>query len=121
MLRDCSAEIRLQDLRFTDEETALFLQGMLKQDFDVSGSDDLNKKTEGWITGIRLAALSLCHRNDLNSFIDELEKGGQYVMEYLFHEVLASQPENMRRHLACASLFDRFCAPLLETICDSDK
>lgn len=115
------AEIRLQDLRFTDQETAMFLQTMLKHDFALSDSYSLNKKAEGWITGIRLAALSLLHRNDVNSIIGELEKGGQYVMEYLFHEVLASQPENLRRHLACASLFDRFCAPLFETICPSDK
>ena len=112
------SEIRLQDLRFTEEETAHYLQRMLIN-LNESGVQRLNDKTEGWITGIRLAALSTLHRDDTNSLIEELEKSGQYVMDYLFHEVLSSQPENVRRHLVYASIFHRFCGPLLTAVCDS--
>ncbi len=113
------SEIRLQDLRFTEEETADYLQRTLKLNFDESGVHTLNDKTEGWITGIRLAALSILHRDDTNSLIEELEKSGQYVMDYLFHEVLSSQAENVRRHIVYASIFHRFCGSLLTAVFDS--
>ena len=111
------AEIRLRELRFTEKETSEFLQGILNHDINASTSRDLYKKTEGWITGIRLAALSIRHRDDINRLIVEIEGSGQFVMEYLFHEVLTNQPENVRNHLVTLSILERFCAPLCEALC----
>ena len=110
-------EIRLKDLRFTEKETTEFLQLTLNQNINAATSGVLHKKTEGWITGIRLAALSLLHRDDANSLIDELKGSGQYVMEYLFREILSIQPENIRDHLFCLSILDLFCGPLCKILC----
>jgi LuxR family maltose regulon positive regulatory protein len=115
------SEIRLQDLRFTEEETANYLERTLKRTLDESSAHNLNKKTEGWITGIRLAVLSILHRKNTKSFVEELQKSGQYVTDYLFHEVLSGQPQNIRKHLAFSSIFPRFCDPLLTAIYDCNE
>ena len=89
-------EIRLQDLRFTSAETAANLQQTMKEQI----SDDLavawTEKTEGWVTGLRLAALSIQHRGDFKTIPPELQRGTPYVMEYLFSEVLSHQPSGIR-------------------------
>ncbi len=111
------SEIRLHELRFTENETAEFLQQLLNENIDVSTSNQLHNSTEGWITGIRLAALSMLHRGDVNTFLEELVGSGQFVMEYLFNEVFSSLPENIKKHLVTSSILDRFCAPLCEVLC----
>ena len=75
------AEIRIQDLRFTTGETATYLQQILKQQIDEDLAATWSKKTEGWVTGLRLAALSFQHRADFNTKLPELQGGTQYVME----------------------------------------
>ena len=115
------SEVRLQDLRFTEQETRDYLDRTLKHEIDAATTRDLNTKTEGWITGIRLAALSILHRENVKSLIDELEGSGHYVMEYLFHEVLASQPEHIRKLLVNLSILDRFCSPLCERLCPGNR
>jgi LuxR family maltose regulon positive regulatory protein len=111
------AEVRLQDLRFTVDETREYLQHILNIDIDESTAREWNEKTEGWVTGLRLSALSVLHRNDLNSLFLEIEGSSQFVKDYLFNEVLASQPENVLKHLMSISILERFSAPLCEALC----
>ena len=111
------SEIRLQELRFTEDETTEFLQQLLSRDIDTSTSSQLVDKTEGWITGIRLAALSTLHEGDADKILQELEGSGQFVLEYLFNEVFSSHPENIQKHIITCSIVDRFCAPLCEVLC----
>jgi ATP/maltotriose-dependent transcriptional regulator MalT/ActR/RegA family two-component response regulator len=111
------SEIRLQELRFTDVETTEFLQQLLSSNIDASATKQLIDKTEGWITGIRLAALSILHKKDADKLLEELSGSGQFVMEYLFNEVFSSQPENIQKHLVTSSILDRFCGPLCEVLC----
>ena len=90
------AEVRLQDLRFTAAETAVYLQQIMKKQI----TDDLavawTEKTEGWVTGLRLAALSIQHRGEFKTIPAELQGGTPYVMEYLFSEVFSHQPSGIR-------------------------
>jgi LuxR family maltose regulon positive regulatory protein len=113
------AEIRLQDLRFTAAETAAYLQQIMKMQI----ADDLavtwTEKTEGWVSGLRLAALSIQHRGDLKTIPPEFKGGTQYVMEYLFSEVLARQPPDLRAGLIKTSILDRFCAPLYDAMVET--
>ena len=111
------SEIRLQALRFTEDETIEFLQQMLSSNVDASTINQLLDKTEGWVTGIRLAALSVLHKGDAKKLLEDLAGSGQFVMEYLFNEVFSSQPENIQKHLVASSILDRFCAPLCEVLC----
>lgn len=111
------SELRMADLQFTKQETGEFLGYMLHEDVDESIAEDWWKKTEGWITGLRLASLYICHHDNLNSLLSNLQGTGQYVMEYLFNEVLADQPENIRKYLLAVSIVDKFNASLVEAVC----
>ncbi len=110
-------EIRLQDLRFTLEETAEYLQKMLGETIEDSIVELLGKKTEGWVTGLRLAVLSLRHREDLDRILADLPNDNQYVMDYMVAEVLSQQPPTMQAYLLNTSILNRFCAPLCDAIC----
>jgi LuxR family maltose regulon positive regulatory protein len=109
-------EIRLQDLRFTAGETAAYLQQIMKKQI----TDDLavawTEKTEGWVTGLRLAGLSIQHRGEFKTIPPEFKGGTQYVMEYLFNEVLSNQSSGIRDFLLTTSILDRFCAPLSDAM-----
>ena len=86
------SEVRLLDLRFTMEETAEFLQIELGGKINEAQTATLAEKTEGWVTGLRLACLSMLHRSDLDPKLLEPHVDTQFVMEYLFTEVFSRQP-----------------------------
>ena len=110
-------EIRTQDLRFDLNETGEFLAQVLGIQVDSSTAAALEEKTEGWVTGLRLAALSMRHRNNLDLKLLESQVDAQYVMEYLFTEVLSRQPPEIGQYLLSIAILDRFCAPLCEAVC----
>ncbi len=108
-------EIRAADLRFSSEETRLLLQKMLGSGVTEETADLLEDSTEGWPVGLHLAVLSLRNRRDPTIFARKIaEHGHQAVTEYLLSEVLAGLPEAQRDCLLQTSLFDRFCAPLID-------
>ncbi|MGD8523898.1 MAG: hypothetical protein PVF56_22300, partial [Desulfobacterales bacterium] len=109
-------EIRLQDLRFTEAETAAYLQQIMKKQIDGNLAAAWSEKTEGWVAGLRLAALSIQHRGDLKTLPIKLKGGTQYVMDYLFSEVVSHQPSGIRDYLLKTSILDRFCAPLCDAM-----
>jgi LuxR family maltose regulon positive regulatory protein len=110
-------EIRVQDLLFSAEETVMFLQGMLDIQVDRATAFVLKEKTEGWITGLRLAALSLRNRSDLDRIIANLPEENHFVTDYLFTEVLLSQPEDIHEYLLATAILNRFCVPLCDAVC----
>ncbi|MBL0714627.1 MAG: hypothetical protein JJV98_13100, partial [Desulfosarcina sp.] len=107
-------EIRTQDLRFTAAETETFINKLLGIQIDPSTALALEQKTEGWVTGIHLATLSMRHRGDIDTVLLEPHVDAQYVMEYLFNEVLSHQPPEIRQYLLGSAILDRFCGPLCE-------
>jgi len=110
-------EIRVQELRFSASETAAFLQKVLNSPVDKSTAAILEKKTEGWVTGLRLAALSLRHRSNLDHVLENLPEDNRYVMDYIVGEVIAQQPPDVQEFLLTSSVLDRFCAPLCDAVC----
>jgi LuxR family maltose regulon positive regulatory protein len=109
-------EVRLFDLRFTMEETAEFLQIALGGKVDEAQTATLAEKTEGWVTGLRLACLSMLHRNDIDPKLLEPHVDTQFVMEYLFTEVFSRQPPEISQYLMVTAILDRFCGPLCEAV-----
>jgi LuxR family maltose regulon positive regulatory protein len=109
-------EIRLEELSFTPVETAALLQTMLGRPVSDTTAASLTEKTEGWITGLRLAILSLRHQDDLDSLLSKLPDQPHYVTEYLVGEVLSSLPPPIRQYMLSTAILNRFCAPLCETI-----
>lgn len=110
-------EIRTQDLRFTVAETKTLLKKALGVQIDPATAFALEQKSEGWVTGIHLAALSMRHQGDIGPTLIEAHADGRYVMEYLFNEVLADQPPEVRQYLLGTAILDRFCGPLCEAAC----
>jgi LuxR family maltose regulon positive regulatory protein len=109
-------EIRLEELSFTPVETAALLQTMLGRPVSDTTAASLTEKTEGWITGLRLAVLSLRHQDDLDGLLSKLPDQLHYVMEYLIGQVLSSLPPPIKQYVLSTAIVDRFCAPLCETI-----
>ena len=113
-------EIRVQDLRFSLEETAEYLQKLMGKTIEDNIVALLGKKTEGWVTGLRLVVLSLRHREDLNRVLTDLPNDNRYVMDYMVAEILSQQPPTMQEYLLTTSILGRFCAPLCDAVCISD-
>jgi LuxR family maltose regulon positive regulatory protein len=113
-------EVRTQDLRFSLDETVVFLQQMTGAPIDRSVATLLEEKTEGWVTGLRLAALSLRHRKDFERILSDLPLENRYVMDYIVNEILTSHPQAIQECILKASVLSRFCAPLCDAVCLAD-
>jgi LuxR family maltose regulon positive regulatory protein len=109
-------ELRVADLRFTPSEAAGFLnQGM---GLNLSSEDiaALETRTEGWIAGLQLAAISMQGHQDAASFITSFTGSHHFVMDYLVEEVLQQQPESIQTFLLHTSILDRLCGPLCDAV-----
>jgi LuxR family maltose regulon positive regulatory protein len=79
----------------------------------------LETRTEGWIAGLQLAALSMQGLSDATSFIRSFTGSHRFVLDYLIEEVLGRQPGNIQAFLLCTSILDRMCGPLCDAVLDS--
>ncbi len=111
-------ELRAADLRFTTEEAATFLNRVM--DLPLSSEDvaALEARTEGWIVGLQLAALSMVGRDisRIPDFIAAFTGSHHYVLDYLAEEVLQRQPEAVQTFLLYTSILDRLCGPLCDAV-----
>jgi len=114
-------EIRMRDLRFSQEETSEFLERTLGITIEKRLAAVLEEKTEGWITGLYLAALSMRHREDLNSVVTELPDNNRFVVDYFVAEILQEQQPANLECLLKTSILNRFCAPLCDALCVPDE
>ncbi len=110
------SEIRAADLRFSVAEAATFLNRLLKIPVDDATIAILEKKTEGWVTGLRLAGLYLSDGKDLNQRVQELSGSSRQIAEYLFSEVLSRQNPDIAAFIVETAILDRFCAPLCQEL-----
>jgi LuxR family maltose regulon positive regulatory protein len=114
-------EIRADDLRFTPEESHAFLEGVVGRELDQGTTDLLRAKTEGWVTGLRLAALSMHGMSDirLSFFVQRFNViSSAYVADYLLDEVLDRQRPEVQEFMLRVSILDRFCAELCDAVLD---
>ena len=111
-------ELRSAELRFTPAETTQFLKQMTKLSLTAAEMDALDSRTEGWIAGLQMAALSLRQREPatVTQFIEEFSGSHRYIMDYLVDEVLQQQPAGVQSFLLYTSILDRLCGPLCEAI-----
>lgn len=111
-------EIRISELCFNREDINYYLEQVLGEKQSIETVTLLEEKTEGWIAGIRLAAISMRESEDMAAFVKAF-KGVHYnVMDFLVDEVLASQPQAVNDFLLQTSLLKRFCVPLCEAVTD---
>ncbi len=109
-------ELRAADLRFTPAEAADFLNqvmGLNLRDADIAA---LEARTEGWIAGLQLAAISMQGHQDATSFIQSFTGSHHFVLDYLIEEVLEQQSESVQAFLLRTSILDRMCGPLCDAV-----
>ena len=114
------AEVRAADLRFTDGEAAALLNDALALGLDADDVARLQRRTEGWAAGLRLAALSLAGREDRRAFISSFAGDDRPVVDYLGFEVLDGQPPQVREFLLETSILDRLCGPLCDRVTEGE-
>lgn len=110
-------EVRIQNLRFNQEETQKLFQKMIGISIDPMELDAINNQAEGWVTGLRLAALALQYRVGTGVLQGKLTVQNRFVTEYLFREILAKQASIMSDCMLKTSILDRFCEDLCATVC----
>ena len=112
------AELRAANLRCTVEEAAAFLEQTMGLALTADEAAVLEGRTEGWIAGLQLAALSLQGREEdaRSAAIAGLTGAHRYIFDYLAEEVFVRQPEDVRRFLLHTSVLDRLCGSLCEAV-----
>src|SRR6266487_6708336 len=109
-------EVRAVDLRFTPSEAAEFLNQGMGLTLSAQDIARLSTRTEGWIAGLQLAAISLQGHDDAASFITSFTGSHHFVLDYLVEEVLGQQPESLQTFLLRTSILDRLCGSLCDAV-----
>lgn len=111
-------ELRAADLRFTPDEAAVFLNERMGLNLTRDDVVALEARTEGWIAGLQLAALSMQGRRDTHEFVQAFTGSHRFVLDYLVEEVLNRQPPDIQTFLLHTSILDRLCGPLCDAVAD---
>lgn len=112
-------EIRTAELRFTYAEIATLLNNVMNIQLLPEDLAVLEKRTEGWIAGLQLTALSMQGRDDIQQFIGTLSGSHHYILDYLGEEVLQRQPEFIRSFLLQTSILERMCRSLCDHVIEN--
>jgi LuxR family maltose regulon positive regulatory protein len=110
------AELRAADLRFTPEEAAVLLREATGVDLPTGSVAALAARTEGWVAGLQLAALSLRGDPNITAFVQRFSGSHRFVLDYLTEEVLDRQPQQVREFLLETSVLARLCGPLCQAV-----
>ncbi len=116
--RNQVTELRIDDLRFNDQEVEDFFAQTIQLSLKDSHIYSLKNRTEGWIAGLQLAALSLKGRQEqgIDEFIEKFSGSHRYVIDYLFEEVLRLQNVEIKEFLCNTSVLGRMCASLCDEL-----
>ncbi len=113
-------DIRADQLRFTQAEIASFLNETMGLTLSVNDLSAMEARTEGWIAGLQLAALSMQGCKDIHGFVSAFTGSHHYVMDYLAEEVLRLQPKQVSTFLLQTSILDRLNGSLCEAVVNMD-
>ncbi|HET9912356.1 MAG TPA: LuxR C-terminal-related transcriptional regulator [Anaerolineales bacterium] len=119
-VRNQLVDIRAEQLRFTRDEIAVLLNEIMRLKLTADDLTAIEARTEGWIAGLQLAALSMQSCQDIHGFISAFTGSHYYVMDYLVEEVLKLQSSNINTFLLQSSILNRLCGPLCEAVIDAD-
>jgi LuxR family maltose regulon positive regulatory protein len=114
-------EIRAADLRFTPAEATAFLNQVMGLGLSEEAVLALDNRTEGWIAGLQLAALSLRGRRNTSELIHEFTGSHRFVLDYLIEEVLNQQQDEVRSFLFNTAILDRMNASLCNAVTGRDN
>ncbi|MDQ3792254.1 MAG: helix-turn-helix transcriptional regulator, partial [Actinomycetota bacterium] len=109
-------ELYAAELSFTREEAAAFLKEVMGLDLSAEDIAKLEERTEGWIAGLQLAALSMRDRKDVSGFVEAFSGSHRDVLDFLAEEVLERQPEDVGRFLLETSILDGLTGSLCDAL-----
>lgn len=115
-------EIRQEDLRFNAGECADFLKRVMGLALSANEITALERRTEGWIAGLQLAALamqgtlSMQGRDDLKGFVHDFTGSSRFILDFLIEEVYESQSAEVKDFLLKTSILDRLQASLCDAV-----
>jgi LuxR family maltose regulon positive regulatory protein len=109
-------ELRLADLQFTPDEATVFLNQVMGLRLSADDIAAVTSRTEGWIAGLQLAALSMQDRADLPGFVAALSGSQHHILDYLVEEVLRRQSESVQAFLLRTSILDRLTGSLCDAL-----
>jgi len=114
-------DVRTQDLRFSLEETTIFLNDVIRMDLPPGILLALESRTDGWIAGLQMAAISMQGRTDIDSFVRSFTGSNRFIFDYLIEEVLERLPHELQDFLLQTSILERMCGPLCDTVTGSNE
>jgi LuxR family maltose regulon positive regulatory protein len=109
-------EVRMSDLRFDQAECAQFISKMLDTNISKNDLVKLQNRTEGWVSGLQMAAMTLRGRENISDFIDSFSGSHRYILDYLIEEVLQRQTQEIRTFLFQTSILARFNSALCDAV-----
>ena len=109
-------EIGTPELRFTRQEVSGLVRTVSAVELTAPDLADLVRRTEGWPTGVYLAAMTLRGHPSPGDFIRQFTGDNRFVADFLVEEVLSRQPAEIRQFLTRTSILGRFCAPLCDAV-----
>jgi LuxR family maltose regulon positive regulatory protein len=115
-VRNQLTEVRAADLSFSLDEASDFFSNVMGVTLPRQEMQILKDRTEGWIGGLQLAALSLKTNEDPTRFVEGFRGTHRHVLDYLIEEVLASQPEEIRAFLRQTAILDQLSPSLCEAV-----
>jgi ATP/maltotriose-dependent transcriptional regulator MalT len=119
-VRSQMMELRLADLRFSSQEAADFLDHTMGLDISPEDVARITRRTEGWIAGLQMTALSIQNTEDLSSFITAFTSSDHYIFDYLLEEILERQSPEIRRFLLYTSILDQLTGPLCDALLEGE-
>lgn len=114
-------ELRMRDLRFSQDEALEFFDHFFKEDITENDILRLFSRTEGWVTGLQMAAVSMQGKEDISSFVRSFSGTHHYILDYLFEEALSQQPKKVHTFLFKTAILSRLNAPLCNAITGQDN
>jgi LuxR family transcriptional regulator, maltose regulon positive regulatory protein len=109
-------ELRSSDLSFSTNDISTLFNKKLKLGLSSEDVITLETKTEGWIAGLQLTALSMQGREDIPQYIQELKGDNRYIMDYLIEEVLRIQSDDTKEFLLQTSILEQMSASLCNSV-----
>jgi LuxR family maltose regulon positive regulatory protein len=116
------SELRSSDLRFSSDEVVQFLNRTLQLTLSAQDIRALEERTEGWIAGLQMAAVTMQGRlstqgaQGVSRFIETFAGTNRFIMDYLMEEVINQQPAGRRDFLQATSILEQFTAPLCDAL-----
>ena len=117
--RSALNELRQKDLQFTIEEAAFYFNQLTGLDLETAAIETLTRRTEGWISGLHMAAVSIERHKDPDRFIQAFAGSDRYIADYLIEEVLNQQPAHIQEFLLKTAVLQRFTTALCAAVTQS--